>query len=162
MAKKIFLSYDYQNDFDRANQIRQMGIIKDIKPASFEEWAEICRQGPDSIKKWIDDNMANADAVVVLIGEDTVHRRWVRYEIEKSWNEGKGLIGIYIHNLYDHNKGQCQKGENPFEHFKMNRDNKSLRKVIKCYDPEPTDAYTCIYEHILDWIDEGEVIREFY
>ena len=40
-----------------------------------------------------------------------------------------------------------KKGENPFIHFKMNRDGRTLRNLIKCYDPEPKDAYNCIFEN---------------
>ena len=76
--------------------------------------------------------------------------------------EGKGLFGIYIHNIPDPVTGKCKKGENPFLRFKMNRDGKTLRSVIKCYDPEPKDAYNCIFEHIEDWVDDAESIRYFY
>lgn len=162
MSKKIFLSYDYQNDFDRVNQIRQSGIIKDLKPLSFEDWTELCNQGDDAIKKWIDEQIDSCDCVIVLIGNDTVHRKWIRYEIAKAWNDKKGLFGIYIHNLYDHQKGQTIKGENPFENFKMNRDKKSLRNVIKTYDPDPLNTFNCIYDNINDWIDIALDIRDYY
>ena len=44
----------------------------------------------------------------------------------------------------------------------MNRDDKSLRSVIKCYDPEPKDAYNCVFENIELWIDDARSIRDFY
>ena len=44
----------------------------------------------------------------------------------------------------------------------MNRDGKTLRSVIKCYDPDPKDAYNCIFEHIEDWISDAKSIRDFY
>lgn len=160
--KKVFFSYDYNKDGRRVEEIRSMGLTRDIKPASKEDWEEICRQGDESIKKWIDDNMRDAEAVVVFIGENTLDRKWIRYEIEKAWNEGKGLLGIYVHNLKDPVTGISIKGKNPFEKFTMNRDGKKLRNVIKCYDPDPKDAYNCIFDHIEDWIADAESIREFY
>lgn len=160
--KKVFFSYHYEKDGNRVDEIRGMGLTKDIKPASKEEWDAICYKGDDEIKKWIDDNMAMAECVVVFIGEDTAKRKWIRYEIQKAWNEGKGLLGIYIHNLEDPVYGKTQKGENPFVNFKMNRDGKNLRSVIKCYDPEPNDAYNCIFDHIEDWISDAKSIRDFY
>lgn len=160
--KKVFFSYHYEKDGNRVDEIRSMGLTRDIKPVSKEDWEEICRQGDDSIKRWIDNNMKDAECVVVFIGEETAQRKWIRYEIEKAWNEGKGLFGIYIHNIPDPVTGKCKKGENPFLRFKMNRDGKTLRSVIKCYDPEPKDAYNCIFEHIEDWVADAESIRDFY
>lgn len=160
--KKVFFSYHYEKDGRRVDDIRGMGLTRDIKPASNEDWAEICRQGDSTIKKWIDDSMRDAEVVVVFIGENTADRKWIMYEIEKAWNEKKGLLGIYIHNLDDPVTGKCLKGRNPFLKFTMNRDGKKLRSVIKCYDPEPDDAYTCIEENIESWIDDAEDIREYY
>ena len=99
---------------------------------------------------------------IAEIFEETAKRKWIIYEIEKAWNEGKGLFGVYIHNIPDPVTGKCKKGENPFLRFKMNRDGKTLRSVIKCYDPEPKDAYNCIFEHIEDWVADAESIRDFY
>ena len=160
--KKVYFSYHFDKDGRRVEEIRNMGLTKDNKPVSKEDWAEICRQGDTAIQKWIDDNMADRECLVVFIGEETANRKWIIYEIEKAWNEGKGLLGIYIHNLEDPVTGKCLKGKNPFEKFKMNRDGKKLRSVIKCYDPEPSDAYNCILEHIENWVADAESIREFY
>ena len=163
MAKrKVFFSYYYEKDGNKVDDIRGMGLVRDIKPASKKEWDNICSKGDEAVKNWIDTNMKDAETVVVFIGEDTIKRKWIIYEIEKAWNEGKGLLGIYIHNMDGSNYGNTNKGENPFEHFKMNRDGKTLRSVIKCYDPDPKDAYNCIFEHIEDWISDAKSIRDFY
>jgi hypothetical protein len=160
--KKVFFSYYYEKDGNKVDDIRGMGLVRDIKPASKKEWDNICSKGDEAVKNWIDTNMKDAETVVVFIGEDTIKRKWIIYEIEKAWNEGKGLLGIYIHNMDGSNYGKTNKGENPFEHFKMNRDGKTLRSVIKCYDPDPKDAYNCIFEHIEDWISDAKSIRDFY
>ena len=70
MARKIFFSYNYEKDGKRIDEIRNMGVVKDIKPATKEEWDKICSEGDASIKKWIDDKMKDADCVVVFIGEE--------------------------------------------------------------------------------------------
>ena len=36
--KKIYFSYNYEKDENRVNEIRDMGVVYDIKPASKEEW----------------------------------------------------------------------------------------------------------------------------
>lgn len=162
MAKrKVFFSYDYNKDASKVEEIRALGLVNDNKPVSKEKWNEICSMGDEAIKKWIDDSMSEKDCIVVFIGEDTAKKKWVIYEIEKAWNEKKGLLGIYIHNM-EENPSKRVKGENPFEKFKMNRDGKQLRSVIKCYDPDSNDAYSCILEHLNIWVDDALSIREFY
>ena len=95
VKRQIFYSFHFKNDFWRVQNIRNIGALEENKPVSSNEWEEVKKKGDDSIKKWIDDNMKNRSCVVVLIGEDTAKSRWVKYEIEKAWNDGKGLVGIY-------------------------------------------------------------------
>ena len=63
------------------------------------------------------DQLYGMSCVIVLIGNRTSGRKWIEYEIEKAWNDGKGLLGIYIHNLKDRNGNQSPKGTNPFYSF---------------------------------------------
>ena len=39
--------------------------------------------------------------IVVLVGEKTCNSRWVKYEIRKSIERGKGLLGIDISKIKD-------------------------------------------------------------
>lgn len=163
MAKtKVFFSYNYKKDGNRVNEIRDSGIVHDIKSATEDEWNVICSSGDAAIKEWIDKRIDESQCVVVFIGEDTNDRKWINYEIESAWNKGKGLLGVYIHNIDDPKTGKCLKGRNPFLKFNMNRDGKSLRNVIKCYDPDPKDALNCIYEYLDDWVDAALDIRMYY
>lgn len=43
--------------------------------------------------------MAYKRAVIVLIGQETATRPWVKYEIEKAWADKKPLLGVRIHGL---------------------------------------------------------------
>ena len=61
--------------------------------------------------------MAKRSCLVVLVGETTSGRKWIDYEIKKAYELGKGIVGIYIHNLKDRDKKQTTKGSNPFVHF---------------------------------------------
>lgn len=65
--------------------------------------------------------------MVVLIGEDTAKRKWVKYEIKKAWNEGKGVLGIYIHNLKD------PKVVNVVEKEEIHLSNLNLKKMVLNY-----------------------------
>src|SRR4030067_22846 len=99
MAKRqVFYSFHFDNDVFRVMQIRHIGSIEGNNPVSANEWEE-ARKRPGAIEKWIDENMKYRSCIIVLVGEETVNRPWVKYEIAKAWNDKKGLLGIYIHSL---------------------------------------------------------------
>jgi hypothetical protein len=153
MAKRqIFYSFHFDNDVMRVQLIRNMGVLEGNSPASPNEWETIKRRGNSAIQTWIDNAMYYRSCVIVLVGSETATRKWVEYEIAKAWEEQKGLFGIYIHNLSDPNTGTCTKGENPFKQFKLS-DGILLSQHVKCYNPNPKDAYNDIKENITNWIE---------
>ena len=162
MKRQVFYSFHYNNDVMRVSQIRNIGALEDNKPVSDNDWEEVKRKGDNNIKKWIDDNMRYRSCVIVMIGEETANRKWVKYEIEKAWEDGKGLLGIYIHNLKDPRTGKCSKGKNPFSSFKLKSNGKSLSDIVKCYDPNPYDAYNDIKNNLEKWVEEAINIRKNY
>ena len=96
MAKRrTFFSFHYKPDNWRAAQVRSMGVVEGNEPVSDNDWEEVTGGGDDAIKEWIDDQMKGRSCVIVLVGNKTAGRKWIKYEIEKAWNDGKGLLGIY-------------------------------------------------------------------
>lgn len=152
MTRKVFYSFHYENDVFRVQQVRNMGIFEENQPATPNDWEEIKKEGDSSIQKWIDENLEGKSCLIVLIGADTANRKWVKYEIKKAWEAGKGVLGIYIHNLKDPKTGTCNQGDNPFEQF-------TFKNVVKCYNPESSDAYNDIKGNITHWIEEAISIR---
>lgn len=151
MAKRqVFYSFHYANDVMRVAQIRNIGALEDNKPLSDNDWETIKRGGDKAIQRWIDDNMHYRSCVVVLVGSETANRKWVKYEIEKAWNDGKGLFGIYIHNIKCPRNGKCNQGTNPFEQIAITKG-----KGIKCYNPDSWDAYNDIKNNIEKWVEEA-------
>ena len=159
MAKRqVFYSFHYKNDVRRAAQIRNIGTIEGNSTVSENEWEKI--KGSDSsVEKWIDDNMKYRSCVIVLIGEETANRKWVKYEMKKAWNDGKGLLGIYIHNINDPVYGKSAKGKNPFEQFTF-KDGKKLSDVVKVYDPVYYDAYNDIAKNLESLVEDAIKIRQ--
>lgn len=165
MARRIFYSFHYSSDAWRTSQVRRIGFIDSNKPAFDNDWEAIKQGGDRSIQKWIDDQLYGRSCTVVLIGKDTAGRKWINYEIEKSWNDSKGVFGIHIHNLKDANQNQTTKGKNPFEHFTMKRDNAKLSSIVKTYDPPYSDSkrvYDYISQNISNWIERAIRIRTTY
>ena len=106
--------------------------------------------------------IAPAQAVLVLGGMYAAHSKWIDYEIEMAWNEGKGLVGVDIHNLKDREGNQSAKGGNPFDGFTVGKDKRRLNEVVKAYDPPyltSTNVYSYISENLADWIEEAIKIR---
>lgn len=50
--------------------------------------------------------MEGTSATIVLLGEKTLSRPFVQYEICESIKRGNAIIGIYIHNIKDMRTGQ--------------------------------------------------------
>lgn len=97
--RKVFFSFDYDRDAMKAAQIRQAGEFAGRDAVGFVDWAnwETVKHATDErIRRWIDDQLDGASVTAVLIGDQTAQSRWVRYEIQRSIQTGKGLLGIYI------------------------------------------------------------------
>ena len=163
MKRQVFYSFYYKPDNVRASQVRNMGVVEGNQSASDNDWESITGKGDIAIQKWIDDQLFHRSCSIVLIGESTANRKWINYEITKSWNDHKGVLGIYIHNLKDFNQRQSTKGKNPFDYIPMKNDpSKSLSSYVIAYDPPFIDSkqvYSYISQNILDWIEAAVAAR---
>lgn len=147
----VFYSFHFDNDVMRVQQVRNIGTIEGNTPTSPNDWEQLKRSGKTAVENWIDQNMKYKRCVIVLIGTETADRPWVKYEIEKAWNDGKALLGIHIHNLRCPRSGVARKGKNPFDEFQFNNGSR-LSSVIPCHDPNPANAYLDIANNISAWI----------
>jgi hypothetical protein len=165
MARKVFFSFHYKPDNWRASQVRNAGVVEGNRPVSDNDWETISKGGDAAIQRWITDQLSGKSCAVVLIGSATAGRKWIKYEIEKAWNDKKGVVGIYVHNMKDASGNQSSKGRNPFEDFTMKDDGKKLSSIVKTYDP-PYTTSTYVYDHIKDnidaWTEEAISIRNNY
>ncbi|WP_339485094.1 TIR domain-containing protein, partial [Pseudomonas proteolytica] len=99
MARRVFFSFHFANDFWRTQQVRNIGALEGQTLCTANAWEEVKRKGKASIEEWIDDNMYGKSCVVVLVGSETASRPWVVREIVKGWDAGKGVVGIRINKL---------------------------------------------------------------
>lgn len=152
MTRKVFFSFHYERDVWRVNQVRNSWVTKDIEDRGFIDKADfetLERQGKDVIEKWIDDQMNGTSVTVVLIGYQTATRNWVNYEIEKTINSKKGIIGIAIHNVKDDNRMTDPPGRNPLESHFLN--GYPLSSIFRTYDW----VYNYGRDNIGSWIEEA-------
>ncbi|MHA1772701.1 MAG: TIR domain-containing protein [Candidatus Heimdallarchaeota archaeon] len=163
MARRAFYSFHYKPDNWRASQVRNMGVVEGNRPASDNDWETIKKGGDTAIKKWIDGQLSGKSVAIVLIGEKTAGRKWIKYEIKKAWEDGKGVLGIYVHNLKDKDGNQSTKGSNPFSVYNIG--DKNMSNIVMAYDPPYSTSkkvYDYIKKNLADWIEEAIEIRGEY
>lgn len=130
MARKVFFSFHFARDSWRVGKVRNCTAIGNFEKTPFydkADWENIKRQGDQAIKNWIDRQLTGTSVTVVLIGAETYKRRWVKYEIAKSIEMGKGLLGINISGIKDRNGDTDTMGSNPlpigYPLYKWNHNN---------------------------------------
>jgi len=122
MAKRVFFSFHYQDVIDfRANVVRNHWLTKpDRSDAGFFDasiWESAKKTSDLAVKRLINDGLYNTSNTCVLIGSDTYTRRWVRYEIMKSFERGNHLFGVHINQIKDKYSETKSNGNNPFEYL---------------------------------------------
>ena len=152
--RMVFYSFHFDDDGMRAQQIINIGIIDGNNPVAAHDWDEIIKKGDIAVKKWINDKINCCSCLIVLVGEQTSKRPFIKYEIEQAWNNGKGLLGIYIHDVVCPKNGKSSKGDNPFDLCKFT-DGSLLSTRVMCYNPNPYDACKDISDHLLHWIEQA-------
>lgn len=165
MARKVFYCFHYQADGWRVSQVRNMGVVEGSPLLSDNEWEKVERGGDTAIRAWIDEQMKGTSCAVVLIGNKTAGRKWVKYEIKSAWNAKKGVLGIYIHNLKDRAGQQATKGKNPFDDFTLENSGAKLSTVVKAHDPGYTmsqNVYNHIKANLAAWVEEAIASRAKY
>jgi MTH538 TIR-like domain (DUF1863) len=157
MARRTFFSFHYENDVWRAHSVRQSWVTKpDTEAAGFVDAAdfeEVKKKGDAAVKKWIDTQLSNTSATVVLIGEETSTRDYIKYELEQSWKKGNGILGITIHKMKDQKGNTCPSGNNSFGSlFPSSKDDKEFFfQRFVTYDWVENNGYA----NMGAWIEEA-------
>jgi len=132
MPRSVYFSFHYQDVIDfRANVVRNSGKFRQ-KGAKFRDssiWEEFEEKQIKKIKSLIDNELKGLSVTCVLIGSDTYSRRFVRYELIKSFEMKKGQVGVGI-NWIKGKDGTTKfwPGENPFNYLalKVSKDGKTI------------------------------------
>src|ERR1035441_3312954 len=105
MARRVFFSFHFQNDNWRVNQVRKSGEFTDVDGTdTFYDnslWEATKKKGDQALKKLIDGGLNNSSVTTVLAGTETWARKWVRYELVKSFERGNGLMTLWIDQVKD-------------------------------------------------------------
>ena len=105
MARYVFYSFHYQKDISRVMVVRNRWVTHKDQMASgiidHADFEKLQRKGNKAVENWIDKQMEGTTATIVLIGEETLKRPYVQYEIKESIRRGNAVIGVYINKLKD-------------------------------------------------------------
>ena len=116
MARHVFFSFHYDRDHWRVSIVRNSQVISKYDKSPFydkADWEKIKRKGDDAIRNWINAQMKGSSVTVVLLGKQTGARRWVKYEVKRSQELGKGLIGIDISKIKNQRGETDERGPSP-------------------------------------------------
>ena len=157
--RKVFFSFHYQNDIFRANVVRKSGVPAGSSwAAGFEDrsmWEEARTRNDRRLARMIADALHGTSVTVVLIGEETADRYWVGYEIVKSWELGKGILGIRIHGIRDMRTGRMSRaGPSPFDGLWVTDEDGTeveLSRHVRVYDW----VGDCGRQNFADWVEQA-------
>lgn len=113
--------YDDVRGF-RANVVRNSYVTKYGKDSFVDGsiWEDAKTKSSQKIRELIDNSgIKNTSVTVVLIGDHSANRRWINYEIVKSFEQGNGILGIYINRIKDKTGHITHKGLNPLNRLAL-------------------------------------------
>lgn len=98
MAKKIFISYDYDNDKHYKNMLKAWDANGTFDFSFDDHSADISINSTDAaaIKRAISAKINNATYFLCIVGEKTHSSNWVRWEIDKAVELNKKIVAVKI------------------------------------------------------------------
>ncbi|MCP4438512.1 MAG: hypothetical protein GY810_06165 [Aureispira sp.] len=141
MPNKIhsFFSFHFSHDFDRICTVTDTWLKQpntSMTPfISTAQIIEMMKEGLPAILRWVNEEVAKSDAVVLLIGSQTEGRYFIEYEIQQAILQQKPIYGIHINQVPDKSGKTEAKSLSP------------LPSLCSHYDWQEDNGA----EHILDW-----------
>jgi len=154
MARRVFFSFHYDRDVRRVVQVRNSWVVraKGEAPPFYDkaEFEEVKKRA-GGIEKWIEEQLRGTSVTVVLFGAETFDRPWVRHEIKRSHELGKGLLAIDIHSVKDPQHGADFQGKNPLDYWQVDGGGRKvgLSSIYPTYDWVVDNGYT----NLSAWIE---------
>lgn len=96
--KKVFISYDYDNDKNYKNLLLAWDENSDFDFGMSDQSADVSINSTNSatIKRAISAKINNATYFLCIIGKDTNKSDWVKWEIDKAVELNKKIIAVKI------------------------------------------------------------------
>lgn len=103
MAKKIYICYDHENDECYKKKLEEWDVAKEFEFTS-KLSANNGELPPDMMnseayREKIRNKIAQASYVICLIGKNTRHSEWVKWEIDEAIKQKKKIIAAKTERL---------------------------------------------------------------
>ncbi len=119
--RRTFFSFHYDRDHWRAWQVRNSWVTKGDRDSRgfFDSsvFESKKRTSEAALKQFLGDGLSGCGVTCVLAGNQTAYRRWVRYELVRSFISGKGILCTKIHGQGDKQGYTDAPGPNPLDHL---------------------------------------------
>ena len=135
MARRVFFSFHFQRDIFRVNVVRNSDVTKkNVEQSGYWDhslWEETKKKGDLALQKLIEAGLVNTSVTAVLAGTETANRKWVRYELVKSFERGNGLLTIYINRIAKLDQTTDPQGPDPLSqlYFQISNDGRTATVV---------------------------------
>lgn len=132
MPRYSFFSFCYEDVKNfKVNVVRNSWLLNHSADSFIDGsiWEKEKSKGPTVIKNLIETGLKKTSVTTVLIGDETADRRWVKYEIVKSFEKGNGILAIHINRIRDKEQAISARGLNPLDRiaFQISEDGKRIR-----------------------------------
>lgn len=100
MAKKIFISYDYDSDKHYKNLLKAWDENGTFYFNFHDQSADVSINSTNAaaIKRAISAKISNATYFLCLVGEKTYNSSWVKWEIDKAVELNRRIVAVKIKN----------------------------------------------------------------
>jgi MTH538 TIR-like domain (DUF1863) len=118
VSRNVFFSFSYADVINfRVNVVRNSWLMNNSNTSFVDGsiWENAKLKGDSVIKNLIYEGLMRTSVTAVLIGENTANRRWVNYEIIKSFDRGNGIFGVHINRIRSKSGYISSRGLNPLD-----------------------------------------------
>jgi len=103
-SKNVFISH-YGKEDEKVQRLKQRFAEKgySIRNYSVDSTKHTRKKRPSDelIKRFLRRQISWSSSLICMIGPKTHTRKWVNYEIEAAYKQGKKIVGIYTHGNND-------------------------------------------------------------
>jgi len=98
MAKKVFISYNYDNDKHYKNLLLAWDKNSEFDFSLYDQSVDVSVDSTDAaaIRRVISNKINNSTYFLCLIGKKTHNSGWVKWEIKKAIELKKRLVAVKI------------------------------------------------------------------
>ena len=98
MAKRVFISFDYDNDRNYKNMLLAWNANKVFEFELHDASLKVAINSEDAkyIKAQIKPKIIAADYLLCIVGKEAGTNDWIRWETQTAVTAGKRLIGVKI------------------------------------------------------------------